>query len=139
MRGGVEILDIHHMKIAQEQLLPVASIAAHNSVATHISPWPPYMQPNDFVASGLWPLGRTLLFVAMKERKFHNFLMVSGLTKQGVRVIDVQSALAYLKSLSDKAAADPNPAVTEMRMEEEARKERAKRGRQARQRNLKSA
>jgi len=65
--------------------------------------------------------------------------MVSGLTKQGVRVIDVQSALAYLKSLSDKAAADPNPAVTEMRMEEEARKERAKRGRQARQRNLKSA
>lgn len=86
------------------------------------------MQPNDFLASRLWPLGRTLLFLAMKERKFHNFLMMD-LTKKGIRVIDVQSALAYLKSLSDKAAADPEPAVTEMRMEEEAKKERTKRAR----------
>lgn len=56
----------------------------------------------------------------MKERKFHNFLMMD-LTKQGVRVIDVQSALAYLKSLSDQAAADPSPALTELKLQEQAR------------------
>jgi hypothetical protein len=82
--------------------------------------FPPYMQPDAFLASGLWPLGRTLLFQAMKERKFHNFLMMD-LTKQGVRVIDVQSALTYLKSLSDQAAADPEPALTELKLREQAR------------------
>jgi hypothetical protein len=91
--------------------------------APKVSPFggfPPYMQPDDFLKSGLWPLGRTLLFLAMKERKFHNFLMLD-LTRKGVRVIDVQSALAYLKSLSDQAAADPSPALTELKQQEEAR------------------
>lgn len=82
--------------------------------------FPPYMQPEAFLTSGLWPLGRTLLFLAMKERKFHNFLMMD-LTKQGVRVIDVQSALNYLKNLSDQAAADPEPALTELKLREQVR------------------
>jgi hypothetical protein len=84
-------------------------------------PWPPYMQPEPFLASGLWPLGRTLLFVAMRERRFHNFLMMDGLTKQGVRIIDTQSALNYLRALSDKAAADPEPALTELKLQEQAK------------------
>jgi hypothetical protein len=82
--------------------------------------FPPYMQPEAFLTSGLWPLGRTLLFQAMRERKFHNFLMMD-LTKQGVRVIDVQSALSYIKTLSDQAAADPEPALTELKLREQAR------------------
>lgn len=79
------------------------------------------MQPEPFLASGLWPLGRTLLFVAMRERRFHNFLMMDGLTKQGVRIIDTQSALNYLRALSDKAAADPEPALTELKLQEQAK------------------
>lgn len=102
-----------------ESLLERAALKA----TTPFGGFPPYMQPEPFLASGLWPLGRTLLFQAMKERKFHNFLMMD-LTKQGVRVIDVQSALNYLKSLSDQAAADPSPALTELKLQEQARAQR---------------
>jgi hypothetical protein len=88
------------------------------------SPWPPYMKPDVFRKSGLWPIGRTALFAAMRLRKFHNFLMMDGLTKQGVRVIDVESALAYLKSLSDQAARGTSPAPTELEMKNGAKRTR---------------
>lgn len=70
---------------------------------------PPYMTPHEFHKSRLWPLGRTALFTALRLNKFHHFLIRDGLCKQGTRVIDIASALAYLNSLSDQASGKGEP------------------------------
>ena len=67
------------------------------------SGWPPYMTVNGFLASKLWPSSRATLFIAMREQKFHSFLIVDGKTRAKSRIIDVQSALRYLRTLSEAA------------------------------------
>jgi len=68
------------------------------------------MTTGDFVASGLWPSSRATLFIALKEGKFHSFLITDGKTRAKSRIIDVRSALAYLASLSEAAkGAPPKP------------------------------
>lgn len=65
--------------------------------------WPPYMTVNDFLASHLWPASRATLFIALREGKFHSFLILDGKTRAKSRVIDVRSALRYLANLSEAA------------------------------------
>jgi len=57
----------------------------------------------------VWPLGRTLLFQAIQEKKFHSFIVRDGLTRGGVRLIDVGSAIRYLRRLSDNARSQEQP------------------------------
>jgi hypothetical protein len=68
-----------------------------------VAGWPPYMTVPDFLASHLWPSSRSTLFLALREGKFHSFLLVDGKTRAKSRVIDVRSALQYLARLSEAA------------------------------------
>src|SRR5215469_8176773 len=83
---------------------------------------PPYMRVKPFLR--FWPMSRTWLFEAIKRKRFKSFVVKDGITKQGLRIIDVKSALDYLQTLSDEAAREGEgtpPALTELKLREQAR------------------
>jgi len=74
---------------------------------------PPYLRVPDFLP--YWPAGRTALYQAIQKGRFYSFIIRDELNKSGVRVIDVESAFGYLRSLAEKAkkpASGPNAEQT---------------------------
>jgi len=70
---------------------------------------PPFMRIKTFLEF-LWPLSRTSLFAALRQKKFHSFILRDGLSSGGIRLIDTADAVSYLASLSE-AAKEKTPAL----------------------------
>src|SRR5260221_2244992 len=85
------------------RLLALREVSPTVPAVEPVTGWPPYLAAKDFLASHLWPSSRATLFIALKERKFHSFLLVDGKTRAKSRIIDVRSALQYLAKLSEAA------------------------------------